>query len=279
MAEIIDTRERIFPVNKIFATSIEAASDKDFVVQKDFTNPLVTTKPNCIEVKVIEKKAISQRSYILYSKFFPHGTLDITRIKVQSIDSVTCTKPLAYLNKPVVTIVFINNIQLNQLEFDNNPAQPQHIHYVISRALANSEGIVITFKFMVDEFNAGAIKDTPEEIDKMIELLNKYDDGGYKKMGMLTSYSRYDIDVAAQKHNMSKAISPRPADTSSRPADTSLPSKGGKNYTRRRTSIRRRTAIRRRTSIRRRRTSIRRRRTSIRRRTSTRRRKIKSKKV
>ena len=248
MAEIINKRRQIFP-SKIFATSIEAASDKDFVVQKDFTNPLVTTKPNCIEVKVIEKKAISQRSYILYSKFFPHGTLDINRIKVRNLDTITCTNPLAYLDKPVVTIVFINNIQLNQLKFDNNLAQPPHIHYVISQALDNSEGIVITFKFMVEEFNAGAIKDTPEEIDKMIKLLYEYDnsDEGYTKMGMRSSDTRHDIDLAAQEHNMPEPVSPR---SPSRP----LSPRGGKNSTRRRrrTSTRRRNYIRPKTSTRRR---------------------------
>ena len=258
MAEIINKRRQIFP-SKIFATSIEAASDKDFVVQKDFTNPLVTTKPNCIEVKVIEKKAekkaISQRSYILYSKFFPHGTLDINRIKVRDLDTVTCTNPLAYLDKPVVTIVFINNIQLNQLKFDNNPATPLHIHYVISQALNNSEGIVITFKFMVDEFNADAIKDKdpPDEIDKMIKLLDEYDDTsdeGYTKMGMLTRYTRNDIALAAQQHNMPEPLSPRSPSTPSSPRSP----RGGKNSTRRRrrTSTRRRNYIRPKTSTRRR---------------------------
>ena len=261
MAEIINKRRQIFP-SKIFATSIEAASDKDFVVQKDFTNPLVTTKPNCIEVKVIEKKAISQRSYILYSKFFPHGTLDINRIKVRNLDTITCTNPLAYLDKPVVTIVFINNIQLNQLKFDNNLAQPPHIHYVISQALDNSEGIVITFKFMVEEFNAGAIKDPPDEIEKMIKLLDEYDDisdEGYTKMGMLTRYARNDIALAAQQHNMPEPLSPRSPSTPSSPRSP----RGGKNSTRRR----------RRTSTRRRRRTSTRRRNYIRPKTSTRRRK------
>ena len=264
MAEIIDKRRQIFPI-KIFAPNINDAGKKDFAETK-FDSTLVGDIPNCIQV--LEKKEIPPRKYILYSKFFPHGTLDINRIRVRDLDTVTCTNPLAYLDKPVVTIVFINNIQLNQLKFDNNPATPLHIHYVISQALNNSEGIVITFKFMVEEFNADAIKDKdpPDEIEKMIKLLDEYDDTsdeGYTKMGMLTRYTRNDIALAAQQHNMPEPLSPR---SPSRPSSP----RGGKNSTRRRrTSTRRR----RRTSTRRRRRTSTRRRNYIRPKTSTRRRK------
>ena len=258
MAEIIDKRRQIFPI-KIFAPNINDAGKKDFAETK-FDSTLVGDIPNCIQV--LEKKEIPPRKYILYSKFFPHGTLDINRIRVRDLDTVTCTNPLAYLDKPVVTIVFINNIQLNQLKFDNNLAQPPHIHYVISQALDNSEGIVITFKFMVEEFNAGAIKDPPDEIEKMIKLLDEYDDisdEGYTKMGMLTRYTRNDIALAAQQHNMPEPLSPRSPSTPSSPRSP----RGGKNSTRRR----------RRTSTRRRRRTSTRRRNYIRPKTSTRRRK------
>lgn len=159
MGDTLDSRRnKIFP-SKIFAISIEEASYKDFVVQTDSTNSLVSNITNCIQV--LEKKETPPKNYILYSKFFPYGTLDIKKIKVRDLDTVILTNPLAYLNKPVVTIVFINNIQLNQLKFNNNPATPLHIHYVISQALANSEGIVITFKFKLDEFKGDAINDPP----------------------------------------------------------------------------------------------------------------------